>query len=205
MQRRTAFVLGGALVTLWTLVVAAVFALTDMTRWRTLSTEELAIFNGEAMLQLPAALGTPGQVSVIHFYDATCPCSRFTRTHLQDLGASLKTTRQYVFAADVDGLSAAPLAAGIDVVPADLAHQWQRLIPASPAIGIWDGNGRLAYFGPYSNGPVCGTGTSFVETTLKVLSRGENPAFINTDATGCFCSWHPVTNDLAGRFHVAPQ
>ena len=68
MQRKTAFTLAGTLLALWAAVVVAVFWFTDIRWWRTLSAEELAVFNGEAIRQLPPGIGIPGQVLVIHFF-----------------------------------------------------------------------------------------------------------------------------------------
>lgn len=185
MQRKTATLLSTAVAVAWIVAVIGAFWFLDLRYWRPFLPEELAVFNGEAIRQLPPALGA-GPV-VIHFHDAHCPCSSFTRSHLDDLQASLAPTRQFQLSKG-DRTATLPFPDLATALPA-YADTLQRLVPASPAVGIWDARGELAYFGPYSGGATCGSGKSFVDITLNALSRGENPRFINTDATGCFCAW----------------
>jgi hypothetical protein len=64
-------------------------------------------------------------------------------------------------------------------------------IPASPAAAVFNHEGQLAYFGPYSEGAACLTGNGdFVEQVLDKLLAGERPQQINTAAFGCFCDWN---------------
>ena len=44
-------------------------------------------------------------------------------------------------------------------------------VPASPAVAIWDRSGKLAYFGPYSEGLTCNSSNSFIEPILKALTK----------------------------------
>lgn len=62
-------------------------------------------------------------------------------------------------------------------------------LPASPAVAIWDRQGRLAYFGPYSEGAVCNSSNSFIEPILKALLEDRNVSASNTVAVGCYCAW----------------
>ena len=62
-------------------------------------------------------------------------------------------------------------------------------IPASPAVGIWDRTGKLAYFGPYSEGLTCNASNSFIEPILKALGTGREVNATHTLAVGCYCSW----------------
>ena len=70
--------------------------------------------------------------------------------------------------------------------PIRLVHFWD---PASPAVAIWDHEGRLAYFGPYSEGAVCTSSNSFIEPILEALADGRPVSAGNTLAVGCFCQW----------------
>lgn len=189
MQRKTRTFLSAALFALWLALIAIAYWYAEVRWWRPFVTEELAIFNGETLRELPPALANTGKVIVIHFLDDSCPCTRFTRSHLDALQGKLNNTRQFVLRRDSGKAPNLPQTTAMTTVPTAYALTLGQYIPASPAVGIWDAQGKLAYFGPYTSGPVCGTGTSFVETALQVLKRGENPGFINTDATGCFCAW----------------
>jgi hypothetical protein len=62
-------------------------------------------------------------------------------------------------------------------------------LPASPAVGIWDKNGNLVYFGPYSEGATCTSSNSFIEPILEALAQGRAVSATHTLAVGCFCQW----------------
>ncbi|MNN02693.1 hypothetical protein D3C81_1153610 [compost metagenome] len=64
-------------------------------------------------------------------------------------------------------------------------------LPASPAVGIWDAQGRLAYFGPYSEGATCTSSNSFIEPILEALVAGRKVEATHTLAVGCYCPWAP--------------
>lgn len=64
------------------------------------------------------------------------------------------------------------------------------LIPLStPAIVVFDDNGKLAYLGPYSVGLLCSIGNSFVDTYIEnVIQNKHFGPFIVSDAQGCYCN-----------------
>ena len=62
-------------------------------------------------------------------------------------------------------------------------------IPASPAVAIWDRSGKLAYFGPYSEGLTCNSSNSFIEPILQALNEGRAVNATHTLAVGCYCPW----------------
>lgn len=110
---------------------------------------------------------------VVHIVDESCPCSRFSVSHIKRLESG--------FSEDV------------------LFKDWHTLqknlrekmsIPASPAVAIWAADGQLAYFGPYSSGKFCGQGNDFVAATIERLRLNDNPEWVNHDALGCFCRWN---------------
>ena len=63
-------------------------------------------------------------------------------------------------------------------------------LPAGPAVAIWDRQGRLAYFGPYSEGANCSSSNSFIEPILQALSEGRPVDATHTLAVGCYCPWN---------------
>lgn len=144
------------------------------------------LFSGEH-LQLPAALAGPGPVRVVHFWDPACPCNVGTQQHLAEL------LERYAGQVDFYALQR-PDSRG--QLPAPLASlqplsslQGAEGIPASPAVGIWDAQGQLAYFGPYSEGAVCTSANSFIEPVLDALLEGRPVRAPQTLASGCFCNW----------------
>jgi hypothetical protein len=62
-------------------------------------------------------------------------------------------------------------------------------LPASPAVAIWDQQGRLAYFGPYSEGALCTSSNSFIEPIIEALLAGRPVRADSNLAVGCFCDW----------------
>ncbi len=157
------------------------------TRYMRTFDERAAVFSG-AELQLPAELSGPGAIRLVHFWDPACPCNVGNQQHLAELVqryAPQGVTFHVVQKPGGRGRLPPELAAlqPIESMPgsADL--------PASPAVAIWDRQGRLAYFGPYSEGLVCNSSNSFIEPILEALAEGRTVDASNTLAVGCFCEW----------------
>lgn len=113
---------------------------------------------------------TEQQVTVMHFTDDECPCSSYSRSHIQSLQPVLAKSLQ------------------ITVTPKD-ATVAKLKIPATPSVAVWDKGGNLAYFGPYSSGALCGQGDDFVTRVMKELKQDKNPEWINMLGVGCYCPW----------------
>lgn len=174
------------------LTLACLVALTLAYHWfetRYLRTfdERAAVFSG-AELQLPAALSGPSEIRLVHFWDPACPCNVGNQQHLAELiahyapqGVQFHVVRK----PGSQGRLPAELAAlqVIDELPGSAN------LPASPAVAIWDKQGQLAYFGPYSEGLVCNSSNSFIEPILEALAAGRKVNASNTLAVGCFCQW----------------
>lgn len=147
----------------------------------------------------PQAL-RPGGLVLLHFWDPGCPCSRFNNDHVRQLLAAPGSADVQLMVLTSAGAAAAQVQTvfGPTVVPVP-PDQWQAIataVPASPAAAVFDGSGRLAYLGPYSEGAACLAGNGdFVEQTLSRLRAGDTPTQLNMTAFGCFCRWtpHPVS------------
>ncbi|MDR8015024.1 DUF6436 domain-containing protein [Ectopseudomonas guguanensis] len=149
--------------------------------------ERAAVFAG-ADLRLPDALAGPGAIRLVHFWDPACPCNVGNQQHLAELieRYAPKGVQFHVLQkAGSQGRLPAALAAlqPIDELPGSAN------LPASPAVAIWDGQGQLAYFGPYSEGLTCSSSNSFIEPILEALAEGRKVDASNTLAVGCFCDW----------------
>lgn len=144
------------------------------------------LFSGEH-LQLPAALAGPGPVRLVHFWDPACPCNVGNQQHLAELLERYAgQVRFYALQRPGSrGQLPAPLASLEPLSQLPGAEE----LPASPAVGIWDSLGRLAYFGPYSEGAVCTSANSFIEPVLDALLEGRPVRAPQTLASGCFCDW----------------
>lgn len=157
------------------------------TRYLRTFDERAAVFSG-AELRLPDELAGPGAIRLVHFWDPACPCNVGNQQHLAELieryvpqGVQFHVVQK----PGSQGRLPAELAAlrPIEAMPgsADL--------PASPAVAIWDKQGQLAYFGPYSEGLVCNSSNSFIEPILEALAADRKVDASNTLAVGCFCEW----------------
>nr|MBO2510302.1 hypothetical protein [Gammaproteobacteria bacterium] len=138
---------------------------------------------------LPAELAGPGPIRVVHFWDPGCPCNVGNQQHLAELVARFAPRGVVFYAVQKPG-SRGHLPAGLSTLQALDGLPGAERLPASPAVGIWDGEGRLAYFGPYSEGAVCNSANSFIEPVLEALAAGRPVSAANTLASGCFCAWH---------------
>ena len=132
---------------------------------------QATLFDG-SQLQLPAELAGPGPIRVVHFWDPACPCNVGNQQHLAELVSQF--AEQGVAFHGLLPLGSLP---------------GSEHLPATPAVAIWDRRGRLAYFGPYSEGAVCNASNSFIEPILKALLDGRQVSASNTLAVGCYCPW----------------
>ncbi|WP_338806406.1 DUF6436 domain-containing protein [Pseudomonas chlororaphis] len=154
--------------------------------------EHTAVFSGDP-LQLPPGLAGEGAIRLVHFWDPACPCNVGNQQHLAELiehygpqGVEFYSVQK----AGSHGQLPAPLSRlkVLDGLPGS------EQIPASPAVAIWDRNGTLAYFGPYSEGLTCNSSNSFIEPILQALHEGRTVSATHTLAVGCYCPWPKQTD-----------
>ncbi|MCB1646738.1 MAG: hypothetical protein KDI36_14865 [Pseudomonadales bacterium] len=128
-------------------------------------------FAGEQLMEVPAP--ARGELTVAHFIDSACPCTRFSIPHIEDLENSADFNSMRVRSLKVEMGS---------LVSADFGN----LVPASPSVAIWRADGTLKYFGPYSSGAICGEGEDLV---LRALKASDETQWLNQEAVGCLCAW----------------
>lgn len=135
-----------------------------------------ATFDGSAFAEMSVKPNN-AEVLVVHFVAPDCPCSRFSVAHIRRLESRFSRAAEFI---DLWTMSDAdPRKAKLSAI----------VVPAGPAVAVWNKQGELAYFGPYSSGSFCGQGTDFVSLTIEALSEGSNPRWINQEAVGCYCDW----------------
>ena len=149
--------------------------------------EHTAVFSGDA-LQLPAELAGPGPIRLVHFWDPTCPCNVGNQQHLAELIEHYGAQGVEFYGVQKPG-SHGQLPANLERLKHLPTLPGAEQIPASPAVAIWDRNGKLAYFGPYSEGLTCNSSNSFIEPILKALQDGRPVNATHTLAVGCYCPW----------------
>ncbi|MEX6502002.1 DUF6436 domain-containing protein [Pseudomonas zhanjiangensis] len=149
--------------------------------------ERAALFSG-AELRLPDELAGPGPIRLVHFWDPACPCNVGNQQHLAELFEQFAHKGVTFHVVRKPG-STAPLPASLGSLEPLPQLPGSDQLPASPAVAIWDRQGQLAYFGPYSEGLTCNSSNSFIEPILEALAAGRTVNASNTLALGCFCDW----------------
>jgi len=133
-----------------------------------------------------APLGqTGGRVTVIELIDEDCYCSRINRPHRDRIREHYGSER----------VSFLAVRAG-EVLPDSLEPRLvERLAKTSaPAALVLGQSGQLEYFGPYSFGAGCFTGSgTFVERAIDRALAGSTQPQVNVLGSGCFCNWNMHT------------
>jgi Domain of unknown function (DUF6436) len=117
------------------------------------------------------------QATVVHVYDAQCPCNRFSDPHLAKIEAAYR--QRGVRFLRVERSSRIGAAA-------------RRWIESTPAALVFDARGKMVFFGPYSEGAACGATNGLVERVLDQVLSGRSPTPGLVISAGCFCSGKPA-------------
>lgn len=150
--------------------------------------DQAAFFAGDS-LGLPSELAGPGRVRLVHFWDPACPCNVGNQQHLAELIEHFGGLGGVDFYAVQKPGSHGQLPSTLSAIKPLTSLPGAEHISASPAVAIWDRNGKLAYFGPYSEGLTCNSSNSFIEPILQALTAGRAVDATHTMAVGCYCSW----------------
>jgi hypothetical protein len=163
----------------WFVLMAMSFWWFEYRHWQSFSNINVT-FNGRGLDHLFKLLpsGSSGKIRVVHFTDQACACSSYSRAHIEDLQGILTQTEQFTLSS-------------LDSITDKIS------IPATPSVAVWDQQGELAYFGPYSGGAVCGEGSDFVSRVVDELNQHRNPKWINMLGIGCYCPWPKQENHNA--------
>lgn len=148
---------------------------------------QTTFFDG-SQLRLPPELAGPGPIRVVHFWDPACPCNVGNQQHLGELFERFAPLGVSFHVVQKPG-SHGRLPANLGALKPLASLPGSEQLPASPAVAIWDHDGNLAYFGPYSEGAVCNSNNSFIEPILTALNEGRRVQASNTLAVGCYCPW----------------
>ena len=178
--------LASLLILLWAAAMLVAYWWYEARYLRSFS-DQTALFYGE-QLRLPDELAGPGPIRLVHFWDPACPCNIGNQQHLADLTERFATQGVSFYAVQKPNTKG-QLPSTLNALQPLAALPGSDQIPASPAVAVWDRNGQLAYFGPYSEGATCTSSNSFIEPILDALIEGRAVNASNTLALGCFCDW----------------
>ncbi|MFZ5603627.1 MAG: DUF6436 domain-containing protein [Pseudomonadota bacterium] len=176
---------------IWLLLVAGLlwYSLRMPQQWfDPLQIQPHAFQDASALHRLTAALAKqhpdlkPGQPLFIRFRQTDCRCEQLVDAYhqlqtklLQQQGYRVLTVEK----ADLEQLARTQLPE---------LFSW---ITATPAVMVVDGNGALAYFGPYHQEGVCNSENSYLEPVLQAVNTQQPVNIINTLVFGCFCATAP--------------
>ncbi|MGH8336918.1 MAG: DUF6436 domain-containing protein, partial [Gammaproteobacteria bacterium] len=140
----------------------------------------------------PDDLAGPGAIRLVHFWDPACPCNVGNQQHLTEMVERFGGKGVEFFAVQKTG-SHGQLPTTLSSLKTITILPGSEQVPASPAVAIWDRSGKLAYFGPYSEGLTCNSSNSFIEPILNALTEDRPVNATHTLAVGCYCPWPVVT------------
>ncbi|MCB1875536.1 MAG: hypothetical protein KDH88_06120 [Chromatiales bacterium] len=188
MKRRS--ILLSTVVLAWLAGMAAAFSWSLENRMRSFADgEQLLIYTDALNQEVSTDIASPENLAtLIHYRDAACGCSLPNDEHVVRIAEKYarKSIRFVLVEASVDGSPwtvRVPWSKTLTPSTAGLPK-----VPSTPAAVVVDRHGRVAYFGPYSEGVGCFTGGGrFVEDTLEHLLAGEPVQRANLFASGCYC------------------
>jgi hypothetical protein len=152
-----------------------------------------ALFAGDS-LSLPPELAGPGPIRLVHFWDPACPCNVGNQQHLTELierfaGEDAAGQSGVKFYSVQKPGTQGDLPSSLNTMTPLNSLPGAEHITSTPAVAIWDREGRLAYFGPYSEGLTCNASNSFIEPILLALLDSRSVSATHNMAVGCYCSW----------------
>jgi Domain of unknown function (DUF6436) len=187
----------------WLLCTVGGFWALEMRDWRTFGTQGVPSFDlgrtkdveawFQAYLKRDAQASGRATLTVVHLYNPDCRCNLATEQHLQRLieryrsrGVRFVAVLAPVFSKQT---VAGPLDLPVIVSDRSLADAG---INTAPGAMIFDGDGRLIYYGPYSDSAWCGSAGGLVEPILERALAGRPPTGSLPTVRGCFCVWQSV-------------
>ena len=180
----------------WLVVTASAFWHFELGNWRSFSEPQAPPTVNAALIEewlrgasgLHSPTASASRLTFVHLYNPNCRCNRFTEPHLARLQRAF-AGQGVRFVAAVSGLGNGPAPLGVETLQADLRMLHTAGIHSAPAALIFDGGGRLIYYGPYSNSAWCGSSGALVDPVLAHALSGSVQFSGVPAARGCFCEW----------------
>ena len=138
----------------------------------------------------PSQTGGPFKLTFVHLYNPDCRCNRLVDPNLKRLVERYQSRGVQFLAAPTHALdadAAAPL--HLPTLSAKRGTLAAAGVKSAPAALIFDVNGRLMYYGPYSDSAWCGSTGSLVESVLDRALSGLATLKRPRASPGCSCGW----------------
>jgi Domain of unknown function (DUF6436) len=127
-------------------------------------------------------------LTLVHLYNPGCPCNRFIEPQLRRLIEHYQPLGVRILAASAR-TAGTPAPLELPAIHASDGALASAGIKSSPAALIFDANGRLIYYGPYSDSAWCGGSGTLVEPVLDRALIGLAAERRPRASRGCFCGW----------------
>jgi hypothetical protein len=128
-------------------------------------------------------------LTFVHLYNPACRCNRFTEPHLKRLKEAFQIQGVRFMAAPPANMANSPTPMGLEAIRSNPGLLHAAGVGSAPSALIFDGGGRLIYYGPYSTSAWCGSAGALVDLVLKRALSGSG-RFTGVPAVrGCFCEW----------------
>lgn len=127
----------------------------------------------------------PGQVQVLHVWQAGCPCNGGHEAYLESMTRRLAQEGVRFARAGAQSPEGLPEALK-KLTYWPIPEEWENW-PGAPSVAIWDARGNLAYVGPYSDGAHCSRESSFIEPVITTLLAGRPVNIVTQDTVACLC------------------
>ena len=109
--------------------------------------------------------------TVVHIQQADCSCNFSNNIHVDRIDTVLDKSAYH----------------SVHVSVSDIPKEI--ILPSLPAVMVFDEQGQLGYFGPYSSGYFCSTETAFVDRFLtNVIENKHVGSAVVSDGYGCYCA-----------------
>lgn len=198
-QRTLVAVASWALLIVWLASSAASFWFMEHRDWRSFGGAE-SVFGDidtarveewyRSNIDTTLAAGARPKLTLIHLYNPDCRCNRFADPHLKRLVEHYQSLGVKFFAAPAHAVVAnAVTPVNLPAISATYSTLAAAGVNSSPAALIFDANGRLFYYGPYSDSAWCGSTANLVEPVLDRALSGLASARHPRASRGCFCGW----------------
>lgn len=146
------------------------------------------LFDGVS-LPVPPEFRQQGGIKLVHFWRPDCACNAFNLDHLQTILADYTRDDVALYVAARGASAKMPIQQPYKTLSENANPELFAAIPSAPGVAIWDNDNQLAYFGPYSVGPVCSARNSLITLVLNTLLAGGQASFTTLAGNGCFCAW----------------
>jgi thioredoxin-related protein len=169
----------------WTITFAIFWALSILAAMLFFSQKKQVSFDPEMSLFLASSsanfesnitdlfknIAKENKKVVFHLFNKNCLCRYMSKSHIRKLDTLFSSNQFEIHQLDITQYPEIAFA-----------------VPSTPAIVMFDEEGKLGYLGPYSSGYFCNPNTSLIETiATSIIDNRHLGSTIISESKGCYC------------------